>query len=118
MYGLPENYDTSFLKGKEVESVCFARYQVNVNFEGGVWIQIESGYRIVSQCEDLEVVMSFPAVHSVFPTLLGVRVVDVATSAAGDMEIRFDGGLALRLTGDSGPYESYRIFDGVREVIV
>jgi len=55
MYGLPETYDPSFLKGKDIERVCFATHQVNLYLEGNVWIQIEGKFRVYSGVELLEV---------------------------------------------------------------
>lgn len=119
MYGLPETFDSSFLKGKEIQSVCFAAYQVNIQFSGNAWIAIESGYRL--QCGDnvLEVVSAFPISHSSLLGLIGKKIVEISfSSKSGDIKLLLENKMNLFIQGDTGPYESYRLFDGQNETIV
>ena len=119
MYGLPETFDPSFLKGKEIESICFAAYQVNVYLAGKIWLQIQGRYELLRDGEVLEAVSAFPVSQSLLPLLIGKKIVDVSfTAQNGDIELRFDNEHQLFVEGDTGPYESYRLFDGQRELIV
>jgi hypothetical protein len=119
MYGLPESFDPSFLKGKEIGSVCFAAYQVNLHLEGNIWIQIEGRYRLLRGDDTLEVVEAFPLIQSSLPQLIGKRTIDVSfSSKSGNIEISLENAMRLQIDGDTGPYESYRLFDGRNETIV
>jgi hypothetical protein len=119
MNGLPETFDCAFLKEKVVERVCFAAYQVNLHFEGNVWIQIEGRYRLLAGDNTLEVVDDFPLLQSLLPQLIGKKTVDVSFSPkSGNIEIFLENGTRLQIDGDIGPYESYRLFDGRNETIV
>jgi hypothetical protein len=119
MHGLPETFDPSFLMGKSVESITFTAYQVNVYFDGNVWMQIEGGYKLIHDSNIIEVVNAFPVLQSSLLQLIGKKIANVSfTARSGDIEMVLDNGLRLYLEGESGPYESYRLFDGQRELIV
>ena len=119
MHGLPATFDSSFLRGKTIESVCFAAYQVNLHLQGSVWIQIEGRYRLLRGDDTLEAVDAFPLLHSVLPQLIGTLTTDVSFSpTSGDIQIHLATGMTLQIDGDSGPYEAYRLLDGRHETIV
>ena len=119
MYGLPHTFDASFLKGKEITSICFAAYQVNLYLEADVRIQIEGRYQLLCGDELVEAVSTFPVARSSLPQMIGRQIVDVSfSSTTGDIEMLMESGLRLRIDGDHGPYESYRLFDGIKETIV
>lgn len=119
MYGLPTTFDPSFLKGKKVETISFAGYQVNLYLEGMVWIQIEGHYTLTLGSEVIESVCAFPLSQSLLLQLIGREVHAVTfSSKSGDLEVMFEGVYSLFIKGDIGPYESYRLFDGQRELIV
>jgi len=44
MYGLPEDFDGTFLQGRELEQVCFSRNQVYLHFGDQVEIMIEGSF--------------------------------------------------------------------------
>lgn len=119
MHGLPETFDPSFLKGKEIESITFAAYQVNVYLDGNVWVQIEGRYKLLRNGEVVEAVSAFPLTQSSLLQLIGKKITDVSfTARNGDIEFTLENGHKLLIEGDIGPYESYRLFDGQRELIV
>jgi hypothetical protein len=119
MYGLPKTFDPSFLKGKEIGSITFAAYQVNVYLDGNVWVQIEGRYKLLRDGKMLETVNAFPISQSSLLQLIGEKIVDVSfTAQSGDIELALENGHKLLIEGDTGPYESYRLFDGQKELIV
>ena len=119
MYGLPKNFNSSFLKGKIIEQVSFAQYQVNLFFCGNVWIGIEGAYKLFHEDRLLENVNNFPLSNSKLLLLIGKLVKDVSfESKSGNILIEFDDGYKLLIFGDVGPYEAYTLFNGVNEIIV
>ncbi len=119
MHGLPDSFNPSFLKGKEIESIAFAAHQVNVYLDGNVWMQIEGRYRLIRNEVTIEAVTAFPIGQSSLLQLIGRRISDVSfTARSGDIEVALDSGHKLLIEGDTGPYESYRLFDGKSELIV
>lgn len=119
MHGLPESFDPSFLKGKEIESLTFAAYQVNMYLDGNVWLQIEGRYKLFHGGEVIEEVSAFPISQSSLLQLIGRRITGVSfTARSGDIEFMLDSGHKLLIEGDAGPYESYRLFDGQKQLIV
>lgn len=119
MHGLPETFDPSFLKGKEIESITFAGYQVNVYLDGNVWVQIEGRYKLLRDGNVLEAVSAFPISQSSLPQLIGKKIISVSfTAQSGDIELTLENSHRLLIEGDVGPYESYRLFDGQKQLIV
>lgn len=119
MHGLPTTFDPSFFRGKSVETITFAAYQVNVYLDGNVWVQIEGHYSLLRGGKVIESVSAFPVLESALLQLIGKKVVDVSfTAKSGDIEFELENGLKLRLEGECGPYESYRLFDGQKELVV
>jgi len=119
MHGLPEAFDPSFLKGKEIENITFAAYQVNVYFDGNVWVQIEGRYKLLRDGKVIEAVSAFPIAQSSLLQLIGKKIIDVSfTAQSGDIELALENEHKLLIDGDVGPYESYRLFDGEREIVV
>ena len=119
MHGLPETFDSSFFRGKEIENITFAAYQVNLHLDGNVWVQIEGRYKLLRDGEIIETVNAFPIMQSSLLQLIGKKVTDVSfTARSGDIELALENGHKLLIEGDTGPYESYRLFDGQKEMIV
>lgn len=119
MHGLPESFDPSFLMEKEVETLTFTTYQTNIQFDGGVWLQIEGGYTLSLNVEVIETVREFPIAQSSLMQLIGKKITNVSfVRRNGDIELTLEDGYKLFLEGDIGPYESYRFFDGQKEIIV
>lgn len=118
MYRLPKDFDASFLIGRELESICFGQYQANLNFTDGVWIQIEGSFKFFADATLIEQVDQFPISHSALPQIIGQKVTAASVTAESDLELVLNGKNRLIIAEDNGPYESYRIFDGKKEMIV
>jgi hypothetical protein len=110
MHGLPKTFDPSFLKGREIGSLTFAAYQVNVYLDEGVLLQIEGRYKLILDGEVIEAVSAFPISQSSLLQLIGRKVTDVSfTAESGDLEFLLDSGHKLLIEGDTGPYEGLSI---------
>jgi hypothetical protein len=118
MFGLPADFDTSFLLDKEVESICFAKYQINVYLEARIWIQIEGPFSHFQNGRLVQDVTTFPLAESTVIHAIGQKVVKTECSQTGDIQLWLSEGDQLLIRADNGPYESYRIYDGKREIIV
>lgn len=119
MHGLPETFDPSFLRGKEIENITFAAYQVNLHLNGKVWVQIEGRYKLLCDGQIIETVSTFPILQSSLLQLIGKKITDVSfTVRSGDIELVLENGHRLLIEGDTGPYESYRLFDGQKELVI
>jgi hypothetical protein len=118
MYGLPKDYDVSFLIERELESICFAQYQINLNFTGTVWIQIEGKFKHFDGDKLIEQVEEFPISQSALLQTLGQKITAVNFTTDGDLELVLSKKNRIFIMGDNGAYESYRIFDGQKETII
>jgi hypothetical protein len=118
MYGLPKDYDLSFLIGRELESICFAQYQINLHFTGSVWIQIEGKFKHFNGDKLIEELEEFPISQSALLQTLGQKITAVNFTTDGDLELILSEKNRIFIIGDNGAYESYRIFDGQKETIV
>jgi len=115
----PKDFDSHFLVGKRVESIAVAAYQVNIYLSERVWIQIEGHYELIEKGIRIENIQTFPISQTLLPRIIG----RTATRAdcdleTGDIRIDMEGGLEIVISGNSGPYESYRLYDGQKETIV
>lgn len=110
--------DVSFLIERETESICFAQYQINLHFAGGVWIQIEGKFKHFNGDKLIEEVENFPISQSALLQTLGQKITAVNFKADGDLELILNKKNRIFIIGDNGAYESYRIFDGQKETII
>ena len=99
MYGLPNHTDLSFLRGRELQQVCFGRWQVILHFDGAVSISIESLYEIDAQ----------PADRLKMLELIEARVLEASAAGHGAIKIRFADGRTLQILDSKQEFESYRI---------
>jgi hypothetical protein len=114
MYGMPEDLDLAFLIGSEVVQVCIAGFDVQVRFDpealihimGGDWELKDDGGQIIDRAPDA---LPRDRGPSFLPCLVGHRVVAIEVSPPDWLEVRFEGGLALRIIDDSEHYESFEI---------
>lgn len=113
MYGLPKNFDGSFLVGHTLEMVCFAQYQVNLHFDSKINIRIESSFSY-----KVEHPVKMPVQNSNLMELLGMTVTEVHGSEDGTLNLLFENGQLLKIYDTSKQFESYIItFEG-KEIIV
>lgn len=119
MYSLPANFDSSYLTGKQVESVCFFEYQVNIYFSGEVLLQIEGRFEFVDGSGSPEASTEFPLLCSRLPSVVGDSVQEVSFDrSSGDIRLLFSKGARLSVDGSSGPYESYRLSRGNESIVI
>jgi hypothetical protein len=110
MYGLPKDFDTSFLLGKRLELVCFSENTVNLHFDEGLLFTIESGYIYeVPKLGSVDEVLEIPVRSSNIMRILGVAIVDALARSDGTLVVTFENGNKLTLFDPNAQYESYRI---------
>jgi hypothetical protein len=119
LYPPPEDFDSTLLAGSTIEFVSYAEYQVNLHLSNDLVLVIESGYDFNGLTDGVESVHSFPIEHSSLMRIVGDEVASVEFDrASGNMVISFKRGTSLHLTGDAGPYESYRLISKDVDIIV
>jgi hypothetical protein len=118
MHGLPVGFDAGFLVGCRLEQICFSENQISLHFSAGVGITIEGGYSYQRSTLPASAPTAFvPASQSNLMELLGHAISGVEGTSNGTLTLLFDNGHELRCF-DNPHYESYRIRDGAREIIV
>jgi hypothetical protein len=108
MYPLPEDFQSSYLVGKCIESICFAEFHISLNFSGEVTLQIEGRYEFKTASGIVERHGAFPIEQSSLPSVVGDTVKALEFDRpSGDLTLLFARDARLHIHGDSGPYESY-----------
>jgi hypothetical protein len=109
LYTFPLNFSAGFLKGKQVEMLCFATCSFYIHFGDKIIITVEGSfqhYKLAEfSCEDLKP----PLVESKLMRLVGVDVLEVEIIEESSLFFTFSNGDALLLKGDNGPYESFHL---------
>jgi hypothetical protein len=104
MFGLPSEFDPSFLIGKELESVNFGQYVLNLQLSDSCSISIE-GKISLNEGEPTELPHSLSLVHRFLnQTIAAARAVD-----SGTLVLQFGNGEALSIYDSNAHYESYNI---------
>ena len=117
MYGLPEDFDGSFLVGRTLELVCFAQYQVRLHFGPDVDISIESSFEYGMR--DRRSLVDRPNVKtSWLMKFLGLSVSSVAAARDGTLTLRFEDDSWITCYDPTPQYEAYRIRNGDSEIRV
>jgi hypothetical protein len=110
MYGLPEDFDTSFLIGRRLDLVCFSANTVNFHFDGGLHFTIESAYAHQSpESGAADQLYEVPVLSSNIMQLLESLIIDGSATADGTLILTFDNGHKLKFLDTSKQYESYKI---------
>jgi hypothetical protein len=119
MYGLPENFDTSFVLGRTLELICFNENTVYFHFDGGLLFSIESEYAYQShESGPVDHIHKVPFLTPHIVQLLGVTISNASASPDGTLILTFVNEHRLKFFDTSRQYESYKIdFDG-RTIIV
>lgn len=117
MHGLPKDIDVSFFIGQALTQLCFGGNDLLLNFGDDLSVSVTSrveleGHGSRSEIEDFKVEGA--------PLLALIeRTIEAATPHVdGTLELRFDGGMVLRLFDDSPNYESYVIWHGKETIAV
>ena len=113
MYGLPLNFDGSFLLGRTLEAVCFSEYQIILYFDEELLITIESSFSLHN-----DEVVSVPVQNSNLMKLVGISVSEILSEKNGTLHLTFCSGDRLKLYDTSTQYESYRITYKGKDIIV
>jgi hypothetical protein len=118
MYSIPKDFDGSFLLNKDIETICFGQYQVNLHFAAGAWLQIEGEFEHYSRDGLLQRGQGFPIVQTTLLRLLGTTATNASFSEAGSLQLEMSNGDRLVVMGNNGMYEAYRLFDGKNETVI
>jgi hypothetical protein len=113
MYGLPKDFDGSFLIGRTLETVCFGQYQVYLNFGDRIIITIESAFSYRA-----DEVVTLPLKESKLMELLETSVSAVQAGEDGTLSLLLDNGQTLNVYDTSKQYESYTIANGETVIVV
>jgi hypothetical protein len=113
MYGLPKDFDGSFLVGRTLEMVCFNQNQVYLHFDSDITITIESAFSYKT-----EQVIDVPVQESNLMEMLGSTVSVAQGDANGTLSLLFNNGEALKVYDTTKQYESYTIAYGGKVIIV
>lgn len=107
MYGLPKDFDGSFLVGRTLEMVCFSQNQVYLHFDDDIIITVE---RALSY--NTAQVVDVPVQDSSLMGLVGSAVSVVQGGTDGTLSLPFDNGQTVKVYDTSKQYESYSISYG------
>jgi hypothetical protein len=119
MHSLPSSFDSSYLEGKQIESICFLEFQVNIYFSDKAVLQIEGIFEFTDASGVPETSTEFPLAHSRLPSIVGDTVQHLSfDGSTGNIRLLFSKGAMLRVEGGSGPYESYRLLRGNEDIVV
>lgn len=110
MFGLPDDFDSSFLLGRTLHQVCFGLHQVILRFDAEVDLSIECDYRVTIDGHAVPYSSSL-AGSAALLTFLHLEVISTRSSADGTLAVAFEGG-TLELYDSSPQYESYQIRNG------
>ena len=119
MYGLPEDFDGSFLIGRVLEVVSYSDNSLSLGFDNRVSITIESSFEYRSRPGGGDVELQrVPVRSSSVMQLLGHSVESVDSDRDGTLGLQFSGGSVFRCFDDQSAYECYRIANGDSETYV
>jgi hypothetical protein len=113
MYGLPKDFDGSFLVGRTLEMVCFSQYQVYLHFDEKIIITVASAFSYKT-----DLVVDVPVQESNLMELVGSSVLAASGEVNGTLSLLFNTGQALKIYDTSKQYESYAIAHDGKEIIV
>ena len=113
MYGLPKDFNGSFLVERTLEMVCFNQNQVYLHFDTNITIAIEGAFSYKT-----DQVINVPVQNSNLMELLGSSVLVAQGDENGTLSLNFDNGQTLKVYDMTKQYESYTISYGDKVIIV
>lgn len=116
MYRLPVDFDGSFFIGRKLEMICANANQIYLHFGQQITITVESS--LTYQRGDATVTIGVPLSNCDIVALLEHSITQVSPMKDGTLTLMFDNGDVLKCLDDRPNYESYRIRNGDKEVIV
>jgi len=103
MYGLSQDIDLTFLKGRTLEEVVGDEYQVRIIFDDHVKISLEC------DCEVNGAVLPLDSVSDALATMVGRVVKSSEHTGQGGVRITFTSGGEVVFLDGNHEYESYNI---------
>jgi hypothetical protein len=112
MYGLPTDFDPSFLKGIDLFQVCVGEHQVQMHFDKEVLLSIESSFRIQLADGEAQLYEDCRSSAGALAALVSDKTADAAAQPNGTLRLTFASGRWIEIYDDSQQYESYQIHRG------
>ena len=119
MYGLSDTEDLSFLAGAEVIQVCIGRHQAAIHFfpeDVAIFVETDMAFR--SPGGESMRYQAIPESASMLVSLLNAFVTRASVKAPGTLSLEFSTGGVLEIEDTSDRYESFRIKNGDRLIVV
>jgi hypothetical protein len=104
MFGLPSNFDPSFLCGRTLDLVCFTAHQVNLHFSDGCLISVE-GDMSLDDGENLRL----PDILSLAYLLIDQEIDGALSTVTGTLSLSFKNKKALHVHDSNRQFESYMV---------
>ena len=118
MYGLPKDFEGTFLIERNLEQICLTGNTMSFHFDGDISITLENEYTCTASTDSSNPAPSH--VPAFQPELVGLleQTIKAATgSADGTLSLTFANGYRLALYDLAG-YEAYHIRYGNRVITV
>jgi hypothetical protein len=104
MFGLPKEFDPSFLRGRTLDMVCFTLHQANLHFSDGFLVSVEGDLSL-----DAGDRMRLPEVLPPLYVLIDQQVENVSSTPEGTLSLQFKNGRTIHVLDSSEKFESYVI---------
>jgi hypothetical protein len=114
MYGLPSDFDATFLVGQEVIQIRVGQHQIILSFPGNTYISIVFAFSL-NDADPL--VVGVDSATYLLP-LIGHVVCAATRIGKGDLRINFDDGHSLIILESEDNYESYQIMRPGETIVV
>jgi hypothetical protein len=118
VYGLPENFDASFLVGQTLEMVSFNANQLYLHFSGHITITVEGTFSYQNVSFQSAQPIHVPVQESNLMQLLEHTVSQASGDRNGTLSLAFDNGQIFQCFDSSKGYESYQIKIGEKVIVV
>ncbi|MEK7448081.1 MAG: DUF6188 family protein [Planctomycetota bacterium] len=118
MYGLPADFDSSFFIGHTLELVCFSENQMSLHFDEHISITIEGSFSYIKDKKDKVSVVEIPVTNSDVMMLTGKTIKESVGKRDGTLTLTFNNGHKFICYDDTPNYESYKIQNSDKEIIV
>ncbi len=117
MFGLPEDFDPTFLVGRMLMSLSISQFEVILRFDEQVRIQFHCDVAVLARGEGL-VVSDAADAGKAMVDLLSTVVVAATGTTDGTLTVDFEDERSVRIFDSNEHYESYEIADGEKLVVV
>ncbi|HLD36493.1 MAG TPA: DUF6188 family protein [Planctomycetota bacterium] len=118
MYGLPDQFDTSFLIGLELESVVFHPFTMHLHFTNNITISITGAFSYTKNKLDKVETVKIPLTTKTdVMILVGKKIKEATGERNGTLTLTFDNEHIFVCYDYYPNYESYIIYRGKDETI-